>query len=258
MFIYRITVLPIGKVYIGFDTHEEYRKFRWKQHCRNVKNSYKQSKKTKLLIAMVTHGIDNCKYEVISNSYSTIRELALAEIQYIKEHNSYYSGLNGSLGGDGLGYKELAKMSDADLEEIKSIIGNSISNYNKNIKWANTTLEDRRAMLSSANSDESVKKRKQSLKEYYEAHPEVRKQKSDLMKISRRTNKAYRDEQAKLASNKAAQKNRTPIKVIFPTGETKIYSSQTDFRKETNEWPNIVLQKTITNGSWHGYKAWKI
>ena len=83
MFIYKITVVPIGKVYIGLDTKPEYKKSRWKTHCKESITD----PKGKLHKAIHQYGPDNCVYEVIDTEFHSISQLALAEIKYIRQYD---------------------------------------------------------------------------------------------------------------------------------------------------------------------------
>ena len=94
MFIYKITVGE--KIYIGFDTNPSYKLSRWKTHCQNAEKNLN----TKLYNAMILHGIENCKVEIVEDNFKDVVSLALAEIDYIKKYNSFYEGLNSTFGGD--------------------------------------------------------------------------------------------------------------------------------------------------------------
>lgn len=252
MYIYKITVLPTNQCYVGFDTKPSYRLFRWNEHCRKVKNG---ELKYKLHQAMAQHGIENCSIEILEDGFTNIVSLALAEIEYIKKFDSKNNGLNSTYGGDGIG-KHLHTMTEEDIEKIKRAIGAKLSEYNKNVKWANTTAEERKAMVKNSFTPEVIKRRAQTLKKYYEANPDAIDKKREQMRISRNTNKEYRDKLAREASIKGAEKVSKPIMVEFPDGKIVEYKSISAMQRETKMWAETLLRKTKDGEKHHGYKAW--
>ena len=157
MYIYKITVVPLNQVYIGMDTEPVYKKSRWKDHCRESKKETKR----KVHRAMKTHGIENCRYEVVEDGFNTLGELAVAEIRYIEQHDSYKNGLNSSRGGDGLGHNNWNSLTEDEIKKIKSALGDHFKEYNKK-KWANTTPEQRKEMVKNAFTPELIARRAES------------------------------------------------------------------------------------------------
>lgn len=254
MFIYKITVLPINKVYIGLDTKQEYKQSRWKTHQQDSMNK----KKTKLHKAMDQYGIQNCLYEIISTGYSTISKLALAEIAYIKEYDSYKNGLNSTPGGDGLGKHNISMLTEEDLTEIKKSLGEHFTFYNKNIKWANTTKEERQHLTSHLHNDVVYQKKSATLKEFYNYNPETKAEKGITIKKWQAENYTQLKEQNKKNSAAAAEKNSKKIKVQDCNGEIKIYNSKKEFYNITGYYANHVISKTLKGKSHNGYTAWEI
>ena len=242
MFIYKITVIPINKVYIGFDSNEEYKKLRWKTHCRNVK---KGSGHGKLYKAMSKYGIENCIYEVIDRC-KTFGEMIISEIDNIAKYDSYKYGLNSSLGGDGLGKNNLWKLSDDEFRILKETMGKHFQEFNKK-KWANITPEQRKEFIKRTHTLEANVSRAKSLKEYYKAHPEVLASKRERMKKMRNENKEQRDADAKHASDKAAIINARFITVKLPNGEIKTYKSRKEFQLDTGQWFVTLRKKKVFN-----------
>lgn len=254
MFIYKITVIPLNQVYIGMDTGPVYKKSRWRAHQReSIKNP-----KTKLHIAMNTYGIDNCIIEVIQDGFLSIANLAIAEINYIKKYDSYHNGLNSTPGGDGLGQKHLKDLSEQEILQIKQALGEHFKNYNKNIKWANTSLEERRNMISYLYTDEISKKKSASLKEFYKANPEVAMSKSSGIKNWQLENREKLKYQNSINSKKGAEKVSKKLKVEKEDGTILFYNSKSEFHRKTGQWANTILKKTKNGEFYNGYKVYEI
>lgn len=254
MYIYKITVVPIKQSYIGFDTKPSYLLSRWKNHCRLAK---KGMSKYKLHKAMIEYGVENCVVEIVEDGFTSIVSLALAEIKYIKQFDTFKNGLNSTYGGDGLG-KHLHTMEESEILKIKHVLGKNFSNYNKTIKWAGTTPEQRKEMVKNSFTPEIVAQRAESLKKYYEAHPEVKLKKRELMSNMRNTNKKLRDKMAKEAGLKGALAVSKAIKVQFPDGNEVTYVSKSEMQRITKQWANTLLMKTSKGESHNGYKAWMV
>lgn len=90
-FIYKITNLINGKIYIG-QTRRTI-KIRWQEHLKSKDNC-------PIHIAMQKYGIENFKVEEIEECDNTL--LNQKEIEYIKQYNSYDSsvGYNATKGGN--------------------------------------------------------------------------------------------------------------------------------------------------------------
>jgi hypothetical protein len=253
MFIYKITILPLNQVYIGLDTKPSYKLARWKEHCRNADKGHL----SKLYVAMRKYGVENCSVEVIKDNFSKVVDLALAEIKYIKKYNSYKNGLNSTTGGDGLS-THLYKLSEEEVAQIKSALGKSLSDYNKNIKWANTTAEDRKELTKHLHTEEVYEQKSKTLKEYYKANPEERKKRRRGIDAWQKKN--YKKFKANNIKNglAGAAKVSVAIMVESPDGSMLQYPSKSEFYRQTKQWAKVILEKTARGESHNGYKAWEI
>jgi hypothetical protein len=254
MFIYKITVIPINKVYIGLDTKPSYKLARWKTHC----NEIRKNCKTKLHIAMKEHGVENCKVEVVEDNFSSIGELALAEIRYIKQFDSYKNGLNSTPGGDGLGRKMLHLLTNDELIKIKSSLGDSFRDYNKNVKWANTSASDRKELTKHLHNKEIYQKKSDSLKQFYKANPTIAKNKHLGIQKWQQENRDELKKRNKINSLKGIAKVSKKLLVEMPDGSMLNYSSKSEFHRSTGQWAKTVIEKTSQGISHNGYRAWEI
>lgn len=253
MFIYKITVLPINKVYIGLDTKPSYKMARWKTHCQNVA----KEQTSKLYNAIRSYGVENCSIEVLKDNFSTVVELALAEIEYIKQYDSYKNGLNSTTGGDGLG-AYLYQLSKKEIDQIKFALGKSLSEYNKNIKWANTTAQERKELTRHLHTEEVYKQKSKTLKEYYKANPEERSKRRACIKDWQKKNyKKFKDNNIKNGLAGAA-KVSVAIMVESPDGTMLQYPSKSEFYRQTKQWAKTILEKTAIGEAHNGYKAWEL
>lgn len=166
--------------------------------------------------------------------------------------------MNSTLGGDGLGKKLLQKMSEEEILEIKKELGKSLSLYNKNIKWAGTTVEDRKKLTAHLHNEEIYKKKSNTLKDRYLAHPEERLEKYKAIKQWQEKNQDKLKSQNKKASAAAALVNRKKIKVEHPDGSIKIYDSKIEFARCTNQTASYIIKKTKQGLYHNGYKIWEI
>lgn len=254
MFIYKITVIPINQIYIGLDTKPTYKLSRWKSHQREASANCR----TKLHKAIAQYGIDNCNIEILESGFETIADLAISEIEYIKKFDSYHNGLNSTPGGDGLGKHNLSQLTDNDLEKIKKTLGDSFRNYNKNIKWANTSQDDRKKMMSHLFTEDVNRKKSKTLKEFYKNNPEIAASKSLGIKKWQLENREKMLAQNSINSRKGIAKLSKKIKIEKEDGSILFYDSKSEFHKETGQWANTILKKT-KNGKFHnGYKAYEI
>jgi hypothetical protein len=251
MFIYKIIVS--NNVYIGLDTKPSYKLSRWKKHCDEANTRCK----TKLHKAMNMYGIENCVVEIVKDNFKSIGELALSEIDYIKQYDSYKNGLNSTPGGDGLGKHDLTLLSLEDIEKIKSALGEHFSNYNKNIKWAGTTKVDRKLLTKHLHTEEIYQKKSNTLKKFYKANPEVKKEKGKDIQQWQKENPDIVKAQNKINSLKGAAKVSKRLKVELETGEVLYYSSKSDFQRKTGQWANTIIRKTQEGIFYNGYKIWE-
>lgn len=253
MFIYKITVGPENLVYIGLDTKPSYKLSRWKIHCRNSK----VPGTTKLSKAMNQFGVDQCSIEILEDNFSSIGELALAEINYINQFNSYKTGLNSSTGGDGLGRHTLSFLSELEIKLIREALGDSFRIYNNNIKWANTNSGDRKVLTRHLHTDDVYKKKSETLKKYYKANPcEKEKRKKGIIKWQQE-NKELMCENNQRNGLKGAKKVSKKLLVEMPNGDMLHYESKSDFGRKTNQWPNTIIRKTKEGLSHNGFRAWE-
>jgi len=250
MFIYKITVLPLNQCYIGFDTAPSYKLKRWKTHCGNA---YKNPN-TKLYKAMSDYGIENCNIEILEDNFTSFTSLALAEIRYIEKFDTYKKGLNSTRGGDGLGRHLLHLISDQDIILIKEALGQNFSEYNKNIKWAGTSAEERKKLTSHLHTEEVYKKKSDTLKKFYEYNPEVKKLKGAIIKKWQEENREKLKNRNRINSLKGAEKTSKKLVVEKEDGTVLYFNSKSEFHRATGQWPNTIIKKTI-NGLFHkGYR----
>jgi group I intron endonuclease len=253
MFIYKITVKPLNQIYIGLDTKPSYKLSRWKQHCAESASNCK----TKLHKAMNKFGVENCTIEIVEDNFLSLGDLALAEIEYIKKFNSFKAGLNSTPGGDGLGKHNLQNLTDEEILKIKLALGENFRNYNKNIKWANTSEEDRKKLTKHLNTPDVIKSRTETLRKFYEHNPDAKKYKGLKIKVWQKQNQEQLKKQNKINSLKGAAKVSKRLKVELETGEVLYYSSKSDFQRKTGQWAKTVLEKTKIGLFHNGYKAWE-
>ena len=253
MFIYKITVIPTNKCYIGFDSSPSYKLVRWKAHCRNIKTN----NNTKLYAAMSEAGIENCRIEIVEDNFTSVSELALAEVNYIKKFDTFKNGLNSTSGGDGLGRHILHKLSESDIKKIKQALGDSFSNYNKTIKWANTTVNERKLLTQHLNTPEVIARRTQTLIDFYVANPEAKKLKGDKIKQWQQDNKSQLAETNRINGLKGAQAVSKKLVVEKLDGTMLYFNSKSEFNRQTGQWAETVLRKTQLGEFHNGFKAWE-
>jgi hypothetical protein len=254
MFIYKITVMPLNQIYIGLDTKPSYKLSRWKTHCKESQTN----SKTKLYDGMKNYGVENCSIEIVEDNFTSFGKLALAEIEYIKKFNSFKNGLNSTPGGDGLGKHDLYQLTDEEISKIKVSLGDNFRDYNKNIKWANTSEDDRKRLTKHLHTAEIYKKKSETLKKFYEVNPSVAKNKAIGIKKWQEQNLEKVKEQNRINSAKGAAKVSKKLKVELETGEVLYYSSKSEFQRQTCQWSNTIIEKTQKGVFYNGYKIWVI
>ena len=253
MFIYKITITPINKVYIGLDTKPSYKLSRWKQHCKEALGRCKAP----LHKAMKQYGLDNCVFEILEDNISTIGALALSEIRHIKDYDSYRNGLNSTYGGDGLGKHDLSLITPEEMDEIRANLGGHFKNYNKNVKWANTTEEDRKLLTKHLHTEDIYKQKSESLKKFYEENPDIAKSKYDIIQKWQSENIEKFTEIARTNGLIGAKKVSKKIKVESKDGTITYYESKSEFTRQTGQYANYIMKKT-NEGSFHnGLKVWE-
>ena len=251
MFIYKITIIPLNQVYIGLDTNPSYKLSRWKKHQQTASTN----PKTKLHTAMAKIVIDRCTVDILEEGFTSIGKLALAEIAYIKQFDSYKNGLNSTPGGDGLGVHALYALTDAELLEIKKALGDNFRNYNKNVKWANTTVSDRKEQTKHLHTEEIYQKKSATLKEFYRANPEIKKEKGKAILKWQKENQAVLKEKNRINGAKGAAKVSKRLEVETEDGKVLYFSSKSEFQRQTGQWANTVLEKSKNGEFYNGYKA---
>lgn len=250
MFIYKITVVPLNQVYIGLDTKSAYKLSRWNKHQEEAKSRCR----TKLHSAMNKYGIENCTIEIIEDGFDSIGKLALAEINYIKQYDSYRNGLNSTPGGDGLGRHDLASLSSIEIAQIRVALSENFSEYNKNIKWANTTPSERKELTSHLHNAQVYKKKSDTLKKFYEAHPDIKKDKGTSIKQWQIENKEQMKENNRINSLKGAAKVSKKIVVEKEDGTVLNFNSKSEFNRRTGLWANTIIKKTKDGSFYGGYR----
>jgi hypothetical protein len=251
MFIYKITVLPENKVYIGFDTHAEHKKGRWKQHC---KQAFQEEPRYKLHKAMRSAGLENCIYEVIEKGFSSLIALALAEIKYIEKYDSYKNGLNSTYGGDGFGsYKSLSIFTEEEILELKKALGGYFREYN-NLRWTETTPEQRKEMTSHLHTDEIYQQRSDTLKKFYEYNPDEKRKKGQIIKNWQHKNKEKLKANNKINGLKGAAIVSRKVILEKEDGTVVEFASISEFQRKTGLWFTTMLDKAKKNLYYKGYK----
>lgn len=248
MFIYKITVLPINKVYIGLDTKPEYKKSRWKTHCKeSIVNP-----KGKFHIALHTHGPESCVYEVIERGFTSVSHLALAEIKYIKQHDSYKNGLNSTLGGDGLN-NDLSMFTDAEVLIIREALGEKWREFNKK-KWSETTVDQRKEMIQHCHTEEANSNRAETLRNYYDNVPGSREKHSAGIKQWQKENPELAKKYRIQNGLKGAEKTSKKVTLLRDSGEVEVYASISEFQRQTGQWMSTIREKSKNGEFYNGYK----
>lgn len=249
MFIYKITVIPTGQIYIGLDTKPEYKKSRWKSHCRDANINSKR----KLHKTMAEHGVENCLYEVLETGFDNLGELALAEIKYIKSYNSYKKGLNSSPGGDGIGRHDLTRLSNKDIEIIKENLGDHWRFYNKK-KWDGLDENTRKEATKHLHTEEVNSKKSSTLKEFYKNNPNIKKQKGLTIKEWQKNNKELQIKMNRKNGLLGAKKTSKQVIVVKENGKEIIYPSRSEFQRKTGLWFSTLVAKTKQGLYYEGYR----
>ena len=253
MFIYKITVLPLNKIYIGLDTRKPYKQSRWKSHCRDSVHD----PKGKLHQAMHQYGIDNCTYEIVEDNFNSVASLALAEIKFIADYNSYNDGLNGTLGGDGLGKHDLTKFTDDEIIAIRAALGLKWKLYNA-AKWKNTSPIQRESMMQHLSAPAVIDKRIVTQKLYYAANPDAKEKHSAGLIKYMTENKDSHAANARKNGYKSITKCAKQLTVQKEDGTEIIYASIASFTRETGIIFATLKSKSSETQYFSGYKIIKI
>lgn len=179
---------------------------------------------------------------------------------YIEQYDSYRNGLNSSKGGDGWGHHQLYLLSEEELRLLKENFGKTLTDYNNNVKWANTTKEERLAMIRESMflTPESIAKRTESLKAWYEADPSRKATKLQAWKKWREDNPEKSKENCRKNGAKSADVTGKPIKVEFPDNSIRYFKNQQAFKRETGKTARYLIKQTLLGLDVNGYKAWFI
>jgi hypothetical protein len=250
MFIYKITNSENNLCYIGIDTHEEYRQKRWKDHKRDCK---KLNSKFHLALR---EDISKFSYEVIYRTFD-IGDLLLTEIKYISEFNSYRNGYNSSPGGDAFNFRNIKNIDPKIYAEIIKIKSEWTQELNKK-KWEDTAPEERKFLCKHLHTKEIYKMKSESLKQFYSAKPEKKKEKGIAIKKWQNEHKEQLCETNKKNGLKGSEKVSKKVKIEFFDGSIKIYNSKSEFNRGHGEIINAIIRKTKENKSHRGFKGWEL
>lgn len=267
MFIYKITNIINGKIYIGYDSGSVVENSRWKDHLK----FYKYNKKKVLYFAMRKHGVENFSFEIVEE-VETFSELLNREVYMIDCLQSYQKnvGYNRTLGGDGGDTFSIRSIESQNQTREKMKAGalkwwaNVDSDSRKDLlkylnkeKWKNSSPEERKILTQHLHNDEIYQARAQTLKEFYSANPNVKQQKGKDIKKWQEQNLEKVKEQNRINSAKGAAKVSKRLKVELETGEVLYYPSKSEFQRKTSQWANTIIQKTQQGVFYNGYKIWE-
>lgn len=249
MFIYKITITTIDKCYIGLDTKAEYKESRWKMHCKDMNGTSTR----KIHNAMREAGIENCKYEVLERGFTSLAALAVAEIEYIKQHDSYRNGLNSSPGGDGIGRHNLKSMTDDEIQSIRRSLGEHWTSYN-NERWSGMSVSDRKHAVAHLHTLEVQQKKAETLKKFYVQNPNARTEKSKSIKEWQQNNKDLVTKNSRQNGLKGAAKISKAIVLEKEDGSILHFKSRSEMHRETGLWFSTLLEKHKTKAYHNGYR----
>lgn len=121
--VYKILNLVNSKVYIGITTRDPEK--RWNEHIRRYKY-----RTCALYLAMNKHGIENFLFSIIEQTFA-LNELLELETRYIKEYNSYVTGYNMTLGGEGTSGLNVPHTIETRKKISESLSGRALSESHK-------------------------------------------------------------------------------------------------------------------------------
>ena len=251
MFIYKITVTPLNQVYIGLDTKPEYKKARWRTHCKESITD----PKGKLHKAIHQYGAENCEYEVIERGFNSTAQLALAEIKQIRNHDSYKNGLNSTPGGDGLN-NDLTMFNDEEIAIIREALGEKWRVFNQK-RWNGTTPEQRKKMIQHCHTDEANATRSETLKRYYDSVPGSKDKHSTGIKQWQKENPELAKHYRIQNGLKGAEKTSKKVTVLREDGSEEVYNSVSEFQRKTGQWMSTMREKSANDLFYNGYKLKK-
>jgi hypothetical protein len=250
VFIYKITNTENNLCYIGFDTHLEHLQHRWKTHQKDCVIS-----NTKFYKAL-NNNIEKFHYEIIDRA-ETILDLALREIYWIDNFDSYRNGYNSTRGGDGLN-QDLSKFTEGEIASLKNFYSLWMTEYNYNVKWKDKSAEEKQELTSHLHTEDIYKKKAETLKKFYEGNPSIKKDKGAKIKEWQKNNREQLSKTNRQNGLKGSEKVSKKVKIEFQNGDTKIYNSKSEFNREHGEIINVVIRKTKEGNSHRGFKGWEI
>lgn len=249
MFIYKITITTIDKCYIGLDTKAEYKESRWKMHCKDMNGTSTR----KIHVAMREAGLENCTYEVLERGFTSLAALAVAEIDYIKQYDSYKNGLNSSPGGDGIGKHNLKDMTVDEIQIIRRSLGEHWSAHNKE-RWSEMSALDRKNAVAHLHTLEVHQKKAETLKKFYEHNPNARNEKGKSIKEWQQNNKDLVAKNSRLNGLKGAAKVSKAIVLEKEDGSILHFKSRSEMQRETGLWFSTLLEKAKIKAYHNGYR----
>ena len=169
--IYKIINSETNGLYVGCTINTL--KQRFEEHCYRC---LKTNINTKLCNSIRKYGVEKFTIELIEEC--SLDVIYTREVELIKEHNSFESGLNSTVGGEGcLGYKH--------SPEIRVKISDAIKNGNSH---RNKTYEE----IYGEKANEEKEKRKNKVKDYWNKVSDIdKKQRLENLKKSVRKNAKY-------------------------------------------------------------------
>lgn len=96
MIVYLCTNLINGKQYVGITSISL-----GKRKSNHKTLAFRKNSQTKFHRALRKYGVENFKWEILDESFENVNELIEKEIKYIAEFNTYKTGYNMTIGGDG-------------------------------------------------------------------------------------------------------------------------------------------------------------
>ena len=249
--IYKCTNLINGKIYIG---QTKNLKNRIKMHKKNVENKVNR----KLYDSMNKHGFENFKWEVIDVALSK-EELNFKEKFYIIKFNSFNSGYNMTIGGDGGNtFEGLSKerQIEAGNKIRKALKGKKkpdgfaekLSKIHKGKKMPEYGIEKNR-LNKIYNSDKNSQAVKKGLSKRTEEEKRIQFEKRKQTMLNRS------QEEIRISKEKTIKSLRHPV-VCIETGvvyKNKKYASIDVYgQKEKTTW----ISKSIENGKQYLGYSW--
>lgn len=223
--------------YVGNTTDEKHRRYSWNNH------GNKNYGGKKINDARNKFGLESFSYEILEQlEAATVEELKTMldekEAMYIEKFNSTIQGYNKSRGGTGnrggiteehrknIGMASTGRVysKERNAKISASLTGHEVTEGTKTKISKSKTGKKHSAEENKAQSDRMKGKLPEHL---IEAHKKWRENGGSL--------KDYKHtETAKLHMKKAQQENGTKVKVTFPDGTEKEYSTMLDIAKELN------------------------